>query len=146
MGTSTEDMIARCQEARLPEPQFAVTDGFVVTLGRRPGRAFDVVGGTVTPPVTPPLTPPVTPSVGPPLEVLVHLLGRAGALGNADIRIQLGLRDRTHLRERYIDPALAAGLVEPTIPNTPKSRLQRYKLTAKGVAWLQDLLNESEGP
>ena len=32
MGTGTLDMIRRCVEANLPEPQFAVTDGFVATV------------------------------------------------------------------------------------------------------------------
>ena len=79
------------------------------------------------------------------MEALVRLLGRTGALGNADIRSQLGLRDRAHLRERFIAPALAAGLVEPTVPDTPRSRLQRYQLTHKGHAWLQHLLTGGEG-
>ena len=40
MGTGTLDMIRRCVEAGLPEPEFAVTDGFVTTIRRVavPGR------------------------------------------------------------------------------------------------------------
>jgi len=39
MGTGTRDMIRRCVAAGLPEPEFAVTDGFVTTVGRpRPKR------------------------------------------------------------------------------------------------------------
>ena len=40
MGTGTLDMIRRCVEADLPEPEFAVTDGFVTTIRRVaiPGR------------------------------------------------------------------------------------------------------------
>ena len=34
MGTGTLDMIRRCTGAGLPEPEFAVTDGFVVTVRR----------------------------------------------------------------------------------------------------------------
>ena len=51
---------------------------------------------------------------------------------------------RTHLRERYLDPSLADGLVEPTIPNKPNSRLQKYRLTEKGRAWLA-ALNKDKG-
>ena len=37
---------------RLPEePEFALTDGFVTTLRRKPERAFEAVGGEVTPEV-----------------------------------------------------------------------------------------------
>jgi predicted HTH transcriptional regulator len=35
MGTSTGDMIRRCQEAGLPEPEFSLSDGFMVTLHRK---------------------------------------------------------------------------------------------------------------
>lgn len=68
--------------------------------------------------------------------MLVRLLDRAGKLGNAEMRSRLGLKDRTHLRDHYVAPALADGLIEPTIPDKPNSRLQQYRLTAKGRAWL----------
>ena len=55
MGTGTLDMIRRCVEAGLPEPEFAVTDGFVTTIrrvvvpervsGRLVGAAVAVTGG-----------------------------------------------------------------------------------------------------
>src|SRR3989338_2971881 len=45
MGTGTGDMIARCRKAGLKEPQFTLTDGFVITLRRKPARAFEAVGG-----------------------------------------------------------------------------------------------------
>ena len=37
MGTGTGDMIRRCREAGLPEPEFRVTDGFTATIWRRAG-------------------------------------------------------------------------------------------------------------
>ncbi len=79
MGTGTGDMIERCRKAGLPEPEFTLTDGFIVTLRRKPELAFAAVGGQVAGPVTPPVTPPV--------EVLARLLKQAGELGNADNRI-----------------------------------------------------------
>jgi len=137
MGTGTGDMIERCRKAGLPEPEFTLTDGFIVTLRRKPELAFALVGGQVAGQATPPLTPPVTPPVAPPVEVLARLLKQAGELGNAEIRTRLGLKDRTHLRERYVAPALAEGIIEPTIPDKPNSRLQKYRLTAKGRTWLE---------
>lgn len=53
MGTGTGDMIARCREAGLAEPQFALTDGFVVTLGRRPQGALEAVTTEATGEITP---------------------------------------------------------------------------------------------
>lgn len=81
----------------------------------------------------PPVTPPVTPPVGDPVERLLLALA-AGALGGAALRAHLQLRDKTHLRERDINPALAAGFIEMTIPDKPNSRLQRYRLTEAGKA------------
>ena len=46
------------------------------------------------------------------------------------------MKDRNHLRQRHLDSALDAGLIEPTIPDKPHSRLQEYRLTAKGQALL----------
>ena len=45
MGTGTGDMIDRCRQAGLAEPEFSLTDGFVVTVRRNPLRAFESVGG-----------------------------------------------------------------------------------------------------
>ena len=49
-----------------------------------------------------------------------------------EIQNLLGLKHEDHFREAYLTPALTAGLVEMTIPNKPTSRLQKYRLTAKG--------------
>ena len=47
MGTGTLDMIRRCVDAGLPEPEFAVTDGFVTTVRRvsPPGGDTGQFGG-----------------------------------------------------------------------------------------------------
>ena len=45
MGTGTVDMIRRCAGAGLPEPEFAVTGGFVTTIRRLPPAARAGAGG-----------------------------------------------------------------------------------------------------
>jgi predicted HTH transcriptional regulator len=120
MGTGVGDMIERCRDAGLLEPEFYLTDGFVTIIRRRPELALKAV------------TPQVTPQVTPPVEVLLRLLDSCGALSNAEVRKGLGLKDRKHVDERYLEPALADGLVELTIPDKPRSRLQKYRLTEKG--------------
>ena len=47
------------------------------------------------------------------------------------------LKDRTHVRQHYIEPALAQALIEYTLPDKPTSRLQRYRLTEAGQALVQ---------
>lgn len=53
MGTGTRDMIRRCREAGLPEPRFALRDGFVTTIHRRPQRAMETVTAESIGPSTP---------------------------------------------------------------------------------------------
>ena len=40
------------------------------------------------------------------------------------------------VRLAYLQPAIAGGVLEMTIPDKPTSRLQKYRLTAKGNDWL----------
>lgn len=71
------------------------------------------------------------------IQVLIRLIGAFGELGSADIRRLFGLKDRTHVRERYVNPSLEEGWIEMTIADKPNSRLQKYRLTAMGEAYLQ---------
>ena len=50
---------------------------------------------------------------------------------------QLHLSHRPTFRSNYLNPALAAELNERTIPDKPKSRLQKYRLTPRGKAALK---------
>jgi ATP-dependent DNA helicase RecG len=45
----------------------------------------------------------------------------------------LRLKNVEHFRKAYLLPAINAGLVEMTRPDKPKSRLQKYRLTAAGM-------------
>ncbi len=45
---------------------------------------------------------------------------------------RLKLSHRPTFRANYLNPALAAGLIEYTIPEKPQSRLQKYRITEKG--------------
>lgn len=62
----------------------------------------------------------------------MELLASEGELSNADIRTRMQLKDRAHVREHYIDPGLAQGLIEYTLPDKPTSRLQKYRLSEAG--------------
>lgn len=46
-------------------------------------------------------------------------------MGRDEIMRALGLADRKSFGERYLKPALDAGLIEYTIPEKPTSRNQR---------------------
>jgi Fic family protein len=77
------------------------------------------------------VTPQVTPQVADLLAALQGEMSRE-ALQNV-----LQLQDRKSFRERYLQPALNAGWIEMTLPDKPKSRLQRYRLTAAGIRLLR---------
>ena len=57
----------------------------------------------------------------------------------AEMQEALDLKGQANFRNRYLTPALEVGLIEMTIPNKPKSRLQKYRLTEKGKALLKEL-------
>jgi predicted HTH transcriptional regulator len=163
MGTGTRDMIRRCREAGLPEPVFTVTDGFVITL-RRPtpptGQATPQVAPQLTPQVTPQATTQVTTQDNPLEKRLLEELAVVLRLPTTQVTTQVagqvvlllraasepatreslqdatGLRNREHFRQTYMEPLVAAGWLELTVPDKPTSRLQKYRLTEKGRAWL----------
>jgi len=57
-----------------------------------------------------------------------------------ELQQSLSLKGRANFEERYLKPALQEGVIEYTIPDRPTSRLQKYRLTAKGKAWLDSRL------
>ncbi|MFM7166933.1 MAG: Fic family protein [Planctomycetaceae bacterium] len=44
----------------------------------------------------------------------------------------LGLKHEEHFREAYVVPALTAGYIQMTVPEKPRSKNQRYRLTSRG--------------
>jgi len=47
------------------------------------------------------------------------------------------LKDRKSFRQSYIKPALEELFIEMTIPNKPNSKMQKYRLTLKGIAFFE---------
>ena len=118
MGTGTLDMIRRCVEAGLPEPEFAISDGFVTTVRRK------VFAGQVTGQVTGQVVD----------EVMTMIAVFRGDHTRQELQSALNLKSRTNFEARYLKPAIKAGYVTLTLPDKPRSRLQKYRLTNKGKA------------
>jgi len=55
-------------------------------------------------------------------------------LPRKEIFAALGMSGDTRAFRRYIEPLLTGGYIEMTVPDKPKSKLQRYRLTGKGKA------------
>ncbi len=79
-------------------------------------------------------SPQVTPQVSPQVRRLLGSL--RGAMSRDQLQKALCLVDRKFFRGRNLQPALAAGLIEMTIPDKPNSRLQLYRLSDRGRQWL----------
>jgi len=60
-----------------------------------------------------------------------------GEMSAASLMKRLELLHRPSFRKSYLNPALAAGLVERTIPHAPRSPAQRYRLTRAGKRRLE---------
>ena len=80
--------------------------------------------------LAPQVEPQVTPQVA---DLLNHLETESDREG---VQKRMGLLDRKSFRERYLKPALEAGMIEMTRPDKPNSRLQKYRLTDKGRQWI----------
>jgi predicted HTH transcriptional regulator len=144
-GTGTLDMIARCRDAGLKPPQFRQDGGSFIQTLWRPAP----LTGHGTPQVTPQVTPQDNSLEGWILRDIEQLLGLSSGqatpqvtaqvtnllnaarepVSREDLQQALGMRDREHFRQNYLEPLL--------IPDKPTSRLQRYRLTAHGRAWLE---------
>ena len=116
-------MIQKCREAGLPEPEFAVSDGFTVRIRRKAGEATGEATGEVTGEVI----------------RLLHVL--IGEMKRAELQESLQLRHEDYFREAYLVPALKTGLIEMTIPDKPRSGNQKYRITPKG----RQVLAQSKG-
>ena len=108
-GGGIQRILAACKNASLPRPELENFQG-----------GFRIVFKQVA-------TPQVTPQV----EQLLHVLQSEST--RERLMVQLGLRDREHFRAGYLVPAVEAGLVEMTLPDKPRSRLQQYRLTPVGT-------------
>ena len=59
-----------------------------------------------------------------------------GEMSRAELMAVLNLKDKKHFRTHYRQAALAAGVLEMTVPDKPQSRHQKYRLTASGRQWI----------
>lgn len=83
--------------------------------------------------IAPQVTPHVTPHVTPQIAALLRVM--SGEMSRDELQAVLELKDRKSFQQRYLQVALAQGLIEMTVPDKPRSRLQKYRLTELGAAW-----------
>jgi hypothetical protein len=113
-----------CRAAGIAEPLFQEIGPFAVVT-------FRVRVGT-TAQVTPQVAPHVAPQVAAALQAAAQ-----GAKSREELQRAAGIKDREHFRKAYLERLLSSGWLERTIPDKPRSRMQRYKTTEAGLAVLK---------
>ena len=127
MGTGTLDMIRRCGDAGLSEPEFTDSSGFKTIIWR----------------ATPPAQPESQPESQPRdlRSKILHLLA-SGPMQKSELSKKLGQKSVSGQLNRVVQSLLADQIVEYTLPDKPNSRLQKYRLTDKGRIELTNLKSE----
>jgi len=123
IGSGVKRIREMCREYGVKEPGIEVSEHWVTFAFKRPTKQ---VGDQVTGEV----------------KQLLHAL-TIGSMTRAELQETLNLKGQANFRDRYLTAVLEVGLIEMTIPDKPKSRLQKYRLTEKGKALLKDLEGES---
>ncbi len=130
-GRGTNRVIEACERHGIAPPVFEEQEGALYVTFRVqiiPSQETSMqVTGEVTGEVAGEVTGEVT--------RLVRALGDR-TMSRKEAQATLGLKHEDHFRSTYLVPALEGGMVEMTVPDKPKSRLQKYRLTEKGRAWL----------
>ncbi len=78
-------------------------------------------------------------------QVLNLLKVTSGELSRKKLMEEMGLTGRDNFEKLYLRPALDAGFIEMTLPEKPNSRLQKYRLTAKGRNLVQGSKSKVQG-
>jgi len=137
MGTGIRDMIRRCKNAVLPEPEIRIDDGFwVLTIRRKKsgaetqsGAGRDQVGTNWG-------------LSGDQVSILRKCL-MISTIG--DLMVIAERTNRTKFRDQVLKLLLEEGLLQMTIPDKPTSSKQHYQITERGRQLLEQLDKEG-GP
>lgn len=122
-GTGIRRMIEDARKHKCPEPKFTVNGFFTATfwpnveiarkiteqVGEQVGTKLALSGHQV--------------------EILHNCLQEKSLI---DIMSQVGRKDRTKFRTKFIKPLVESGLLEMTIPDKPQSSKQCYRTTDLG--------------
>jgi len=130
-GRGTNRIVELTLKAGHPAPEFEEIAGSVVAR-------FRPKTGSINPKIAAQagtrqaqVTEQVTEQVGRILAVV-----QIQTLSGSEIMKRLRLAHRPTFLYGYVQPAMQGGMLEMTIPDKPRSRLQKYRLTENGRAWL----------
>lgn len=129
-GRGTNRVIDMCRKHGTALPTFEERSGFLIVTFKAPM----VAGGAVR--TTEDGTAEVTAQVT--AEVIAQVAAFCQEPKSAKaIMAELGLKHWKTFQANYLAPLMAMGIVERTIPDKPRSRMQQYRLTPAGEAILK---------
>jgi ATP-dependent DNA helicase RecG len=143
-GSGVSRMFKEAEALGLPEPEIIevgmrvrfivhLADSIVLPTESDLGKGKAGVQSPTQSPTQLPTQPP-TQSHDQVQRLLLAL--KDGEKSPTDLRSILNIKHRPTFRDNYLHPALNAELIEMTIPEKPTSNKQKYRLTAKGKAFL----------
>ena len=131
-GTGTLRIIEACQPHNIKVEFESAMGMFIVRLKQ------------LSPPLTKPESQPESGAQlgvqsGAQSRMAVLILGglKKAVMGKAEVAEMLGKSGRTRYLNDLMKKILDSGFVEYTIPDKPNSRLQKYRLTARGKSFLR---------
>ena len=127
MGTGTLDMIRRCRDASLPEPEFTDTSGFKTTIWR--GKLPEQIK------VQPESLP------GDLKSKVLNILADS-PMSRSELSKKLGQKEVSGQLKKVFQDLLTDEMIEYTLPETPRSTRQKFRLTDKGRTELSNLKSE----
>lgn len=138
-GSGTDMILAVCRKQGIPRPEFRIEGGSFVTIIKRPASG-------------PESRPESRPESG--LEsrlesgdstVLARMLRAlvSGPMSRSQLALKIGHRAPSGGLNLRIAQLMSAEFIEYTIPEKPNSRLQKYRLTSRGVELARSLGKES---
>lgn len=125
-GRGISLMLNECRRISIPAPEFH-TDGSFVWVIFRYG---------ISHPTSPRQVSDKYPTSTRQVESLINLIG-ANLYSVKEMMGLLKLKDRENFLDNHLNPAIAAGFVEPIYPDQPRHPKQKYRLTEQGLALLK---------
>ncbi len=131
-GRGTNRVIDECRRYGIAAPVFEEKSGFLIVTFRAPVGGTPQVTGQVSGQVTGQLAGQVTGQVAQQVLRFCRTPRKA-----SEIQVLLRLKHRENFVDNYLAPLLDKGWLAMTVPEKPRSKLQRYLITESGSKTIQ---------
>lgn len=133
VGSGIKRIREMCRDYGVAEPLIEVSENWVTTTFKRPVEQILLEVGP-QPESQPELQPELQPES---MEIRILSLLGDRPMAKSALSDKLGQKEVSGQLNKVIRLLLANKTIEFTIPEKPKSRLQKYRLTAKGKEFLE---------